>query len=158
MTDNYVVADFDARGLARLPRHFLLDPNTLHAENKDFHRIQWQQEEVVVEPNKPDAPTPSVTEAAGSCSTGGDITAIKQIGNTDITYGIITFGAKFHIGFDMITTLEINGKSYPCKTHKTVKGRIDGLKAMYAQNNIGLGDMLQATYHSSLNVITVVKI
>lgn len=81
----------------------------------------------------------------------------KQIGNTDVKYNICTFGSKFHIGFGVQVVIKINGKEYLVKSHNTVKGRIDGMKKLYSENDIVLGDKLKAVYISELKEIRLEK-
>ena len=86
-----------------------------------------------------------------------DLYIEKTIGNTDIKYNIITLGAKFHIGFNEAVTICIENNKYELKTHKTVKGRIDGLKKLYTENNILFGDVLKVTYYKDNNIIYLEK-
>ena len=67
-----------------------------------------------------------------------DLVVEKEIRNTDVKYNICTFGSKFHIGFGVSVTIKINGKEYSAKSHKTAKGRIDGMKKLYFENGITL--------------------
>lgn len=87
-----------------------------------------------------------------------DLETEKVLGKTDINYNICTFGANFHIGFGVQLIIEINGYRYNCKTHKSSKGRIDGMKKIYVDNNIKLGDRLYARYSAAQNVIFLKKI
>ncbi|WP_461810954.1 tetratricopeptide repeat protein [Faecalimonas sp.] len=75
-----------------------------------------------------------------------DLFVVKIIGDTDVKYNICTFGAKFHIGFGVPITIKINGNVYSFKMHNTVKGRIDGMKKLFTENNIELGTVLNASY------------
>lgn len=84
-----------------------------------------------------------------------DLKTIKVIGQTDIKYNICTFGAKFHIGFGVQVVIQMGDNIYRCKTHNGVKGRIDGLKKFYSENNINLGDRLEAKYISKDNMIII---
>lgn len=77
-----------------------------------------------------------------------DLYVVKTIGDTDIKYNICTFGAKFHIGFGVPITIKINDYVYSFNMHKTVKGRIDGMKKLYAENHVELGTVLKATYNA----------
>lgn len=86
-----------------------------------------------------------------------DLYAEKEIGNTDIKYNICTFGSKFHIGFGVPVTISINGKTYDCKTHNSVKGRIDGMKKLYTDNDIIRGDILTAEFYAHDNLIILKK-
>lgn len=86
-----------------------------------------------------------------------DLYVEKTIGETDIKYNICTFGAKFHIGFDRQIKISFNGTIYEGKTHKTVKGRVGGLKTMYTENHIGVGDVLQAGYWNGTDMIIITK-
>lgn len=87
-----------------------------------------------------------------------DLTVEKVIGNTDVKYNICTFGSKFHIGFDVPVTIRMNGKEYSAKSHKSVKGRIDGMKKLYSENGIELGDKLRVTYYSGIREIHLERI
>lgn len=93
-----------------------------------------------------------------SNSESSDLTVIKTMGNTDMKYNICTFGSKFHIGFGAPVTIVLNGKSYTCKMHNSAKGRADGLKKLYTENNVMLGDTFKASYSAIDNVITLEKI
>ena len=44
--------------------------------------------------------------------------------------------------------IKINGKVYSTKSHNTTKGRIDGMKKLYAENGIELGTVLKAKYNA----------
>lgn len=91
-------------------------------------------------------------------ATNHDLFVVKTIGDTDVKYNICTFGAKFHIGFGVPVTIIINGTSYEFKMHKTAKGRIDGMKKLYAENGIELGDKLCATFQAETKKILLEKI
>ena len=86
-----------------------------------------------------------------------DLYVEKKIGNTDIKYNICTFGAKFHIGFGRTVKITMNGKEYDCKTHNSAKGRIDGLKKLFAENEIKSGDVIRAEYYAGQNLIVLRK-
>lgn len=77
-----------------------------------------------------------------------DLFVIKTIGDTDVKYNICTLGAKFHVGFGVPVTVKINDCVYSFNMHKTAKGRIDGMKRLYAENGIELGTVLKATYNA----------
>lgn len=96
---------------------------------------------------------PTDTEAASQ-----NLSVIKKIGETDLKYKICTFGAKFHIGFGVPVTIIMNGKRYSCRTHKSAKGRIDGLKQFYAENDISLGDEIKAVYSPADGTVILEKI
>ena len=81
-------------------------------------------------------------------ASGQDLCVVKTIGDTDVKYNICTFGAKFHIGFGVPVTIRINDYVYSFNMHKTAKGRIDGMKKLYAENGIVLGTVLKATYNA----------
>ncbi len=87
----------------------------------------------------------------------GDLKTVKIIGQADIKYNICTFGAKFHIGFGVTVTIQIGDNVYRSKTHNSIKGRIDGLKRFYSENDINLGDTLEAIYFSKDNKIVIKK-
>lgn len=95
------------------------------------------------------------TPASEDTGKGADLYIEKTIGKTDVDYNICTFGAKFHIGFGVPVTIEIGGRSYSCRTHKSVKGRIDGMKKLYAEHGIGLGDVLRASYTAADQTIRI---
>ena len=82
----------------------------------------------------------------------------KVIGNTDIKYNICTFGSKFHIGFGVPVKIVIGNNVYNCKTHNSAKGRIDGMKKLFLENSICLGDRLHATYSDEENTIYLEKL
>ena len=86
-----------------------------------------------------------------------DLSVEKVIGKTDIKYNICTFGAKFHIGFGRVVTIQINGKTYEGKTHNSVKGRIDGMKKLFVENDIKLGDHIVAKYYENENYVLLIK-
>jgi hypothetical protein len=56
----------------------------------------------------------------------------------DARYGIITLGAKHAINLSMLKGTELrvkwNGREFAAKSHKSIKGRIDGLTALIRQN------------------------
>lgn len=108
----------------------------------------------------PDTKPPKAKNAMASEgeSIGHDLVVEKTIGQTDIRYNICTFGSKFHIGFGVSVTIIINGNTYQCRTHNTAKGRIDGMKRLYAENGIGVGDVLRATYVAESHEILLEKI
>ncbi len=88
-----------------------------------------------------------------------DIEAInKTISMTDVKYKICTFGSKFHIGFGVPIYLKYNEKSYPCKTHKTAKGRVDGLSQFYKEQSIQVGEVFVAEYKYLERTIYLTKI
>lgn len=87
-----------------------------------------------------------------------DLIVEKIIGETDMKYNICTFGAKFHIGFGVQILININGRTYECKTHNSVKGRIDGMKKLYVENGVGLGNRLKASYFGEDKLIILQKL
>jgi hypothetical protein len=87
-----------------------------------------------------------------------DLFTEKTIGETDIKYNICTFGSKFHIGFGVPITIRINNRTYPARTHTSAKGRVDGMKKIYAENDIRLGDKLSAYYTASSGIVDLRKI
>lgn len=80
-----------------------------------------------------------------------------QINTTDAKYNIITLGVKGFMGFDETVIVRCNGTEYVKTTHKTAKGRIDGFKEIYAQNDIVEGDWLAVTCDYDNKVITLEK-
>lgn len=82
-----------------------------------------------------------------------DLEVTKTLTATDVKYGILTFGTKFHIGFSLPVTVMAGGEAYTGKTHATTKGRIDGLKRMFAEQGLREGDRVRASYVQSEGVI-----
>ena len=65
-------------------------------------------------------------------------------------YGFIAMGAARHIGFDQKLTIKYsNGGTYETHTHRSIKGRIDGLKKLFRENNLEAGDRLHLIYDSA---------
>lgn len=98
-------------------------------------------------------PAPPVSQDGDS-----DLHTVKTLGTADIKYSICTFGSSFHIGFGVPVTIEINGTLYERKTHNTSKGRVDGLKHLYQEQGLKLGDRLDARYTASERTIHLVKL
>jgi hypothetical protein len=128
----------------------------------DAPQIPYAHEEKPDGPNgissSPDTryTVPKKSEPTDSQSQGRNLYTEKTIGETDIKYSICTLGAKFHIGFGMPVLIRVNQNTYSAKTHKTVKGRVDGMKKVYVENGIGLGDRLRVSYLADEGVIELV--
>ena len=82
-----------------------------------------------------------------------DLEVTKTLTTTDVKYGILTFGTKFHIGFSLPVTVMAGGEAYTGKTHATTKGRIDGLKRMFAEQGLREGNRVRASFVQSEGVI-----
>ena len=106
--------------------------------------------------SSPDVNFPKNTDASEASEQ--DLCVVKTIGDTDVKYNICTLGAKFHVGFGVPVTVKINGRVYSAKSHKTAKGRIDGMKKLYSENGIVLGDKLKASYIAESREILFEKI
>lgn len=125
---------------------------------KSWFKEELSQEIVAQFKNKSAvSPAPAAPQQEKPVQSNADLVAEKEIGPTDIKYSICTLGAKFHIGFGVPVTVQINGKSYNCKTHTSSKGRIGGMGKVYSKNNIVLGDTIQAAYSAKDNIITLMK-
>ena len=85
----------------------------------------------------------------------GDMTTQKKITAADVKYNICSMGAKFHVGFGVQLTITIDGKRYPCKSHNSIKGRIDGLKRFYIENDIAVDTLFIAEYSAEQRIITL---
>lgn len=83
------------------------------------------------------------------------ITVTKTIGKTEVNYKIITCGVKFPVPKGIPITVELNGRYYQAKMHATTAGRIDGLTAMYRENNIQIGDIVTLTYYPNMGKISL---
>ena len=83
---------------------------------------------------------------------------VKTLGPTDVKYNICTFGAAFHISLGQSVTVEIGGKRYERKMHNTGKGRLDGMRQIYADHGLGLGDALDARYVASERTIYLTRL
>lgn len=82
----------------------------------------------------------------------------KVLGHTDVTYKIICAGKDFDIGAGESIVVSMNGKQYKAKMHSKSKGRIDGLTALYNDNSLSVGDLLELEYNIFLNTIFIKKI
>lgn len=129
--------------------------------NKSLFRTEEKQRPVLVSPDPVASHAASAAVEAKEktlpAQSTGDLFVEKKIGETDVKYNICTFGSKFHIGFGVPVVVRINGRSYECKMHKMTKGRIDGMKKLYTENQIVLGDILRASYSQKDNVILLEK-
>lgn len=109
---------------------------------------------------------PKETPATPSPAFAGDaepegtptLETIKTLGPTDIKYNICTFGVKFNLGCGRRLRFSINGKEYLCKTHNSVKGRVDGMKKLFSENALQQGDTLQARYYADSDMVFLKKI
>lgn len=86
-----------------------------------------------------------------------DLHTVKTLGPTDIKYNICTFGSGFNIGAGASVTLVMAGKHYERKMHNVTKGRVDGLKQLYADHGLKLGDTLDARYSAAERTIYLTK-
>lgn len=105
----------------------------------------------------PPAPDPAPPPVPPSSAAGGDLHTVKTLGTTDIKYNICTFGSAFDIGAGVPVTLEMGGRRYERKMHSTAKGRVDGMKKLYADHGLGLGDVLEARYVAAEGTIYLAK-
>lgn len=108
-------------------------------------------------PPQPDRTEPTGGEAAPQAGQP-DLHTVKTLGATDIKYNICTFGSAFHMGFGVPVTIEMGGVRYERKTHSTGKGRVDGLKQLYQDQGLALGDTLDARYDAAERTIHLVKL
>lgn len=110
----------------------------------------WRKRAPACEPEVPrmqPRPVPSAPAAPA------DLETVKTLTATDVKYGILTFGAKFHVGFGVPVTVEVNGTEYSAKTHGSTKGRVDGVKRMLAEQGLREGDVVCACYDARAQVI-----
>lgn len=89
---------------------------------------------------------------------GTDLSITKTLGPTDVQYKILVFGSKFHVGFDQLITVVMNGKTYNAKMHKTAKGRLDRLADLYRDQGLVLGDTLEAHYSAKEKIIYLKRV
>ena len=89
---------------------------------------------------------------------GADLVTEKSLDKVDIKYNICKLGAEFDVGAGKPVILEINGNEYPRKMHSHIKGRIDGMKQVYEENGLGLGDALWAEYYAEEGRILLTQI
>lgn len=87
-----------------------------------------------------------------------DLEVTKTLTATDVKYGILTLGTKFHIGLALPVTVMAGGKGYSGKMHATTKGRVDGLKRMFAEQGLNEGDRVRAAYMEAQGVIYLERI
>lgn len=86
------------------------------------------------------------------------MTITKAVGPTDAKYKIFQFGTRFHVGFDHLVTVVMNGNSYSAKMHKTIKGRLDRLSDLYREEKLAEGDTVEARYSAKENTIYLKKV
>ncbi len=81
----------------------------------------------------------------------------RKLGTTEVQYKIICAGSKFDLGADKTVTVCFRGQSYSAKTHKSVKGRIDGLTKMYRDypEVFALNNEIELEYDEAKNVINI---
>lgn len=106
-------------------------------------------------PPAPPEPTPLPPEPPPPAA---DLRVIKVLGATDIKYSICTFGAALDIDPGAPVTLEMGGVRYERKMHSRTKGRVDGMKQLYTDNGLGLGDALEARYVPAERTIHLTRI
>lgn len=105
----------------------------------------WRKKAPACAPVSQPAPTDSGTHS--------DLETVKTLTATDVKYGILTFGSKFHVGFGVPVTVAVNGTEYSAKTHASTKGRVDGIKRMLSDQGLKEGDIVHASYDGRTNVI-----
>ncbi|SDB08413.1 hypothetical protein SAMN02910317_00423 [Ruminococcaceae bacterium FB2012] len=76
----------------------------------------------------------------------------KVINSTDIKYNILTCGAGLPIPADTAVEVVCGGKTYSCKTHSKTKGRLGGVKQLFADNGFKEGDELTVTWDGGSRV------
>lgn len=87
-----------------------------------------------------------------------DLEAEKALTATNLNYGILTMGSRFHIGFGVPVTVFLDDGIYSGKTHSTAKGRVDGLKQLFTDSALALGDVLRARYVASEGAIYLYRL
>lgn len=94
----------------------------------------------------PPAPKPQGGRISGGAASLLELEVEKSLTATNINYGILTLGSKFHIGFGIPVSVVFNGSCYSGKTHSTSKGRVDGLRQLFSDHVLAQGDVLRARY------------
>lgn len=86
---------------------------------------------------------------------------IKKINNTEFKYRILTCGSKFKIPTGQQMELEYQNigytSGYPCKSHATTVGRIDGLTEFYRESGLQVGDEIEVNFDHDFNTVYVKK-
>ena len=100
----------------------------------------------------------AVIQPAPEPGAATDLHTVKTLGTTDIKYHICTFGSALHIGFGAPVTVAMGGNRYERKMHNATKGRVDGMKQLYADHGLKLGDVLDARYSASEHTIYLTKL
>ncbi len=109
-----------------------------------------------------------VTEVI-SCKTQGSIEEDSKIvtmelalTETQVKFGILTLGARSMIGRILPPAKDLQvlymgqDKRYPAKTHKSVKGRIDGITSFYNQHTfLTPGSKVKISYNKENALISV---
>ena len=92
---------------------------------------------------------------------------IQTITNTQKKFGLLTLGARSVVGKKIPTgeviTLKFNGKEFSGKkitTHKTTKGRVDGLSSLYSEyeNNLKVGSKLEVKFDLKTKVLELTSL
>ena len=79
----------------------------------------------------------------------------RKLNATEVKYKIICGGSGFDIGCGKQIVVICNGKRYDAKTHKTTKGRIDGLSQLFSDLNLKEGQELKISYNVGTNMVEV---
>lgn len=124
-----------------------------------YEEIQkaFQRESSLLRLDKPAKTQPKVPEVSTAPETV-ELRTTKTLSSSDLTYSICTLGTAFHLGFGVPVTVELDGKEYLRRTHKTVKGRIDGMKQVYGDHGLRIGDVLKVWYEAGTNTIHLHKV
>lgn len=83
-----------------------------------------------------------------------------ELTDTQVRYGILTFGAKTSIGKNLLlsSTVKIvyDGVEYPATTHKLTKGRVSSLSALFRANpSLVPGAKITGIYDLMTNTINI---
>lgn len=96
----------------------------------------------------------------GKVLADNNLETVKTLKYTDCKYKILTMGSDFDIGQRVPIKLIYSEESYDCKTHSSVKGRIDGLSKLYNahMSDFVEGAVFKVTYIASTNEVILKKI
>lgn len=100
--------------------------------------------------------TSNVTKVAATV-----ITEKRTIVPSEIRYGILTLGARSNITKYLLTDTAISvvyqGHEHRVITHKSVRGRIDGLTALFASdtNKFRVTNTIDCAYDTSSNTLFI---
>lgn len=89
-----------------------------------------------------------------------DIITKHTLTETQVKFGILTLGAKSSVGrmlpLGEEITIDYYGEKIPAKTHRTVRGRIDGLTKFYSRHPELMPDTnIVAVYDAEENVLKI---